>query len=182
MKFYHGSQNGNLKELNLQHYSGKIYLTDDEYVAFFYAGSSLRFGGYSKDGKVVFQEKCSNCFKMQFAGHGCFIYQCEVENFEVINHHFANHVYVSQEKAELKLIETVDDCYAKLLELAENGEIVLEFWEDYTKEQQKKITENFISTFGPHMQYEKNRFPEEYELLIRICPQLKVDENEKEQK
>ena len=32
MKFYHGTRNKDLKKLNLEHYSGKIYITDSYQV------------------------------------------------------------------------------------------------------------------------------------------------------
>ena len=70
MKLYHGSQNGNLKELTTnfktarENEEGKVFLTDSYACAFMYGACSSRFYGYDKENDVlVIQEKAPNGLK-----------------------------------------------------------------------------------------------------------------------
>ena len=185
MKLYHGSQNGNLKELKTnfktarENEEGKVFLTDSYACAFMYGACSSRFYSYDKENDVlVIQEKAPNGLKKMYSGHGCFIYSVDVKNAEKYeNHPIKNHVYIVKENVKLDNKERIEDCYQKLLELEKEKALKIVRWEDLSEEEQKRCKNNFINNFKPYMKIEKQKFPEEYKLLVSLYKELEVEDD-----
>ena len=185
MRLYHGTQNGNLTELRADFKSGRkddpgvIFLTDSYACAFLYASSVLRCFAVKKDGTLCFVEKAPNAFEKMYKGHGCLIFKMEIENPKKVEHP-TGHVYSCDQDVVLdnENCDIIADCYEKLLELEREGKVKLVRWNDYTKEEQEKVKNNFINRFKPYMEDEKKRFPEEYKLLVSFYKELEVIEKE----
>lgn len=178
MKFYHGSRNPNLKELNLEHYSGKIYLTDKYELAFMYAASPLRFWNFDREiDMVTFREIAKNGFKTQFQGKKAYIYTCEIEEFEKDEKNISGHNYKVYKPVKLQgSPEIIDDCYEKLISLEKQGRVCLERWEDKTDDEQKEAQRKIIEAFSPFMEKDRIEHPEEYKLIITLLPELEIKE------
>ncbi len=177
MKFYHGTKNKDLKELNLEHYSGKIYITDSYYMAFLYASSPARFWDYNKEqDKVVFREVCHDHFKKQFQGKECYIFSCNVEEYEKAESNRSGHAFITNKPVILNQPpEYIPDAYTKLMQMAERGEVLLERWEDMTPEVQQSRVNSVLKVYTPEiMRNEKEKFPEVYEIFIKLLPKLKL--------
>ena len=88
------------------------------------------------------------------------------------------HVYVYDKDIELdpNKREWIEDCYQKLLELEKQGVIGLLRWDDMTKEEQDRRKEHNIQGYKPYMKIEKEKFPEEYKLLVSFYPELAVED------
>lgn len=176
MQFYHGTRNKDLKELNLDHYSGKIYITDDHSLAFMYASSPLRFWNYDKkQNKVIFREIGKNHFKILYQGKKCYIFTCNVDEFTKDNGR-SGHTFTTNKPVQLdQPPEEIHDAYSKLMEMAEKGEVLLERWEDMSPEIQEERRKKLFNVYTPaRMKEEKEKFPEAYEFLIKLFPELKI--------
>lgn len=184
MQLYHGSRNGDLNELtvdfktNRKNEEGKVFLTDSYACAVMYGSCSLRFYCYIEEKDVlVIQEKAPNGLRKMYSGHGCYIYSVDVENAEKYqNHPIKNHIYTVNENVKLENKEIVEDCYQKLLELEKEKALKIVRWEDLNEEEQKRCKSNFINKFKPHMKLEKQKFPEEYKLLVSLYRELEVED------
>lgn len=186
MILYHGTQDKNLKKLTVKHNTGRendtenIYLTDSYACAFMYAASTLRAFQFDKQTDTLcVMEKAPNAFEKMYKGHGCLIFKMEIENPKKVEHP-TGHVYSCDQDVVLDNVncDIIADCYEKLLELEREGKVKLVRWNDYTKEEQEKVKNNFINRFKPYMEDEKKRFPEEYKLLVSFYKELEVIEKE----
>lgn len=186
MILYHGTQNGELKELRLDFNSGrkddtaKIYLTDSYEAAFLYAACTVRCYRFDKDNDVLcFLEYAPDGFKKMYKGHGCYIFKIEIDNPEKVeNHPIAGHVYSHDKNIKLdkKNREHIPDCYEKLLQLEKDGKIKLFRWEDRSEENKRMVKENFIKRYLPTMRESKEKYPQDYKVLTAFYPELAVDE------
>lgn len=175
MKFYHGTRNGDLKELNLEHYSGKIYLTDSYGMALLYAASPFRLWRYDKEkDKVVFRELRHDTFKILYKGKKCYIFECECDDYVKDESNQSNHTYISTKPIKLGKREVIEDAYQKMLELEKKGEIILERWEDYSPEIQRQYRERFFSVYTEEVMRKEKNFPESYQAIISLFPELEV--------
>lgn len=182
MKFYHGTQNGELKKLLASRKStrekdeGNVYLTDDYGCAFMYAACSIR-SFFVSNGKLCLREVAPDAFKKMYSGHGCYIFTIEVDGARKVKH-ITDHVYVYDKDIELdpNKREWVEDCYQKMLELEKQGVIGVLRWDDMTKEEQDRRKEHNIQGYKPYMKIEKEKFPEEYKLLVSFYPELAVED------
>ena len=176
MKFFHGSRDENLTELVTTHSRGKVYLTDSYAFAFLYGACSLRLWGWDEEhDRPIFREVGKDCFKIQFQNAKCYIYECQTDEAEKQTNHSSGHVFVLHKNIKVRKIEVIEDAYQKLLQLEKEGKVTCQHWEDYSKEQQKEVAEEFYEQFAPIIEDEKKMFPEEYELMVKICPRLKVE-------
>ncbi len=75
---------------------------------------------------------------------------------------------------ELKLEEHILDAYEKIMQLYHEGRIELQLWENYTPEQRQETINGILKTFAPVMQDFYEKYPEEYELLTTVRPELKL--------
>ena len=188
MILYHGTQNGELKELRTDFKSGrvndtaKIYLTDSYEAAFLYAACTIRAYSFDKNNDVLcFYENAPDGFKKMYKGHGCYIFKIEIDNPEPVdNHPLGNHVFSCDKniKLEKNNCEYIPDCYEKLLQLEKDGKIKLYRWEDKSEDEKRKVKENFIKRFLPGMKESKEKYSEDYKVLTSFYPELAVDEAE----
>lgn len=183
MKFYHGTQNKDLKKLVINHnksenLQGEIYLTSSYAMSLMYAGCPVRLFRWDKEkNKLIIRECCKDGLKIMYKGVKCYIFTCSAPKAKKVEKHHSGHVYVSSEEVILdENPEVITDVYEKLLELEKNDEIILDRWESKTKDEQKKEYEGAIKTFKPAIEIEKREFPFEYELLIKMFPELKIKE------
>ena len=72
---------------------------------------------------------------------------------------------------------SLEDVYEKILELEMLGKVKLIRWEDLSIDEQITRKERSINHWNPHMEKEKEDFPEEYKLLIDIFPELKLKDD-----
>lgn len=177
MKFYHGSNNPNLKELTTEHYMGKLYLTDSYPMAIMYGGCPLRNWSYNKEKDLlILNEVNENAFEIMYKGKSFYVYTCEVDDALKDETNISNHTYIVKHNVKLnKEKEVILDAYEKILELEKEGKIKLNRWEDYSEEKKMTIKNNTINHWKPHMQNEFEHFPYEYELLIEMFPELKIE-------
>ncbi len=186
MILFHGTQNGELKELRTNFKSGrkgdtaKIYLTDSYEVAFLYAASTLRSYSYDKDNDILwFREVAPDSFKKMYKGHGCYIFKIEINNPEPVDKHpIDKHIYSYDKNIKLKDKECISDCYEKLLQLEKDGKIKLYRWEDRSEEDKEKDKEKFIKQFLPYMKEYKEKYPQDYEILTSFYSELAVDDKD----
>ena len=180
MKFYHGTRDGNLKELTLNHWSGKIFLTTDYGTAFLYGASPMRCYGFNKKtGKVIICERAKDGFKTMYSGKKCYIFSCEADDIEKIDQLPMNSIYVSNKPVTLGEREEISDCYEKLLELGRQGAIELDLWDNHSPEEQARIKEQFFKDMQPQMADNKKRFREVYDVCVSLYPELAIqDEGE----
>ena len=70
------------------------------------------------------------------------------------------------------------------MQMAERGEVLLERWEDMTPEVQQSRVNSVLKVYTPEiMRNEKEKFPEVYEIFIKLLPKLKLkDEKQNEYK
>ena len=176
MIFYHGTQNKDLKELTLEHSSGKIYLTDSFEFAFMYAACPLRFWGYDKaNDKLILREVVKDCFKKQFSGVKCYVFSCEIDDFEKVNSR-SNHTFLSHKIVKLNPdCEVIEDAYEKLMELFHAGRIELRFWKDYSKDEKTKVFGQFVDGFRPHLKESRENFPKEFAMLVKLNPNFEKE-------
>lgn len=176
MKFYHGTNNPNLKELTIDHYMGKLYVTDSYKMALMYAACPLRNWNYNKEKDLlILNEVNENAFNIMYKGKVCYIYTCEVEDAIKDETNISNHTYIVKHNVTLnKEKEVILDAYERILELEKTGQIKLNRWENYSDEAKKINKERTINHWKPYMQNELENFPYEYELLIKIFPELEI--------
>ena len=77
---------------------------------------------------------------------------------------------------KLKEKEFVPDAYEKIMELYNKGELILWFWDEYTDEERERCVNGLHKTFTKEVMLdEKTRFPNEYDLLVKMRPEMKID-------
>lgn len=174
MQFYHGSREKNLKFLSMQKANhNKIYLTDNYFLALLYAASSIRNWRMQND-KVVFRETAENGFKILYKNQPCFIYKTEDIYDAEKTEHSSNSVYTVEHDVKLTKCEFIPDVYQKILQEAKAKNIIIERYADYNEQEKESIKKNILQTFTPEiMKAEKERFHDEYKLLLKLYPYLK---------
>ncbi len=177
MKYYHGSRNGNLHELSLaKSNDGYVYLTPDYGAAVLYGACPLRFWNYNlKENKLIIREIAKDGFKTMYKGVPFYIYSTgDIGEFEECNSRGRKAVRMKHD-VKLKEKEFVPDAYEKIMELYKKGEIILWFWDKYTDEEKQICVDSLHKTFNEDvMRDEKARFPEEYQLFIKMRPEMEV--------
>lgn len=181
MRYYHGSRNGNLKELTTSHYGGKLYVTDSYPMAIMYAGCSLRNWNYDKENDVlILYEVTDNAFKKMYKGKKCYIYTCDIEDAVKDERNISNHTFTVSHNVELnEEKEVIEDVFEKILSLEKDGKIKLFYFNDFSKEDQEKRKQRTISIWEPHMQNEYDNYREEYNLLVDLFPELDLNFKDK---
>ena len=184
MILYHGTQNGQLKELITNYKSNRdgdnvpIYLTDSYECAFMYGASTFRSYSLNKDKDIlVLNEKAPEGFKKLYQGHGCYIFKINIEiPRQVENHPLGSHVFSYDKNITLNKddCEYIEDCYEKLLQLEKDGKIILNRWENYTEEEKKQVKGKFLKLVKPILQESKEKFPEDYKIFISFYPELET--------
>jgi len=177
MKFYHGSRNKDLKELTTDHYGGKVYITDSYAMALFYAGCPIRYWDFDKINDVLLiNEPNLNAFDIMYKNVECYIYTCEVEDAIKDEGNRSNHTYTVNHNVKLdENKEVIKDAFAKLLELEKLGKLKLRYFKDLPVEMQKEYKEEQLNFWKTHPIDEKE-YPESYNMLIKIFPELKAEE------
>ncbi|MBR6778765.1 MAG: hypothetical protein IKM43_01245 [Clostridia bacterium] len=177
MKYYHGSQNGNLTKLSLdKSVDGYVYLTPDYNFAVLYAGSLLRFWKYDfEQQKLIIREVVKDGLKKMYKNKPCYIYSTEElgehEEMDVMGRKTVR----MQHDVELTDKQYIPDAYEKIIELYNQGKIIIWFWEDYSEEQKIKVKQNVIDKFKPHMEEFKEKFKPNYDLVVELFPELEID-------
>ncbi len=176
MKYYHGSRVKDLKMLSLDKSNdGYVWLAESYEFAVLYGANAVRFWKVNENnGKLIIREVAENCLEKMYKGKECYIYSAEdVGEFEQANHLGRKSIKLKHD-VNLKLEEHIVDAYDKIMRLYREGRIEIWFWKDYSEDRKRKETDSLIKTFGPVMQDEHDRFPEEYDLLTDLCPELKL--------
>ena len=178
MKFYHGSPNGNLKKLTMDKANhGAIFLAEDYCFAVMYAGCPLRFWGTKEDGKLVIWEKAENCLEILYKNKPCYVYSVDESNlkdYQKSEYKRRKTIEVTHD-VELDECEFIPDALEKILQLEREGRLYIKRWNDLTEDQKTKEKDRFIKQFAPAMQLEHDKFPEEYDLIIKMFPELKLE-------
>ena len=178
MKYYHGSQNGNLTELTVEKSNdGYVYLTPDYSAAVLYGACSLRFWDFDvKANKLIIKEIAKDSFKTMYKGVPFYIYSTDdIGEFEESDVR-GRKAFRMKHDVKLKEKEFVPDAYEKIMELYNKGELILHFWDDYTEEEKQQKIESLHRVFTKEVMLdEKTRFRDEYELFIKIRPEMKID-------
>lgn len=178
MKYYHGSRSNNLKVLSIEKSNdGYVWLTEQYEFALLYAANSLRFWDYDfKTNRLIIREISENSFEKMYKGVECFIYYAEdVQDSEQVNHMGRPSIRCTHD-VNLSLYEHIPDAYDKIMELYKKGIIELKFWENYTLQEKEYEINKIINSFYPIMRIEKEKAPAEYNLLVELRPELKIEE------
>ena len=177
MKYYHGSRVKGLKKLSLEKSNdGYVWLAEQYEFALMYGANSLRFWDYNnKTQKLIIREIAPNCFEKLYKGRECYIYSAkDVGEFEQSNHLGRRSIRCKHD-VELQLEEYIPDAYEKIMKLYRDGVIELKFWKDYSPEEQSNEIKNLVTKFTPIMQIEFDKFRDEYNLLVDLRPELKLE-------
>ena len=178
MKYYHGSKNGNLTELMVEKSNdGYVYLTPNYGAAVLYGACPVRFWNWHQTkNKLIIREVAKDGFKTMYKGVSFYIYSTDdIGEHEISNVNGRPAVKMKHD-VKLKEKEFVPDAYEKIMELYQKGEIILWFWDKYTEEEKQKCVDGLHKTFNENvMRDEKARFPEEYELLTKLRPEMAID-------
>ena len=119
MKFYHGTDNPDLKILTTDFANeGYVFLTKSYPFAVLYGGSSVRFWAFNKEtGKLVIREVCEDGLKKMYKGKTFYIYTTEdIEQVEEYEYCGAKN-YKTKQNVKLESKETVVDAYDKIINL-----------------------------------------------------------------
>ena len=171
MKYYHGSKNGELKQLTLEKSNdGYIYLTSNYAAAVFYGGAPIRFWSWNKQKQIfIVREMCRGGLKKLYKGVSCWLYLTEnVGEFE--NDYYMGCPSIKMKHSvDLPEKEFVPDVYKKFLELEKQGQLEIFWWKQHTKQQKEKAVENvkfLISKTDPQ------KYPDDWKALQSIYPKL----------
>ena len=183
MVYYHGSPNGDIKELTTeQSNDGYVWLAEDYSFALLYAGSPIRFWAVDKEtGKLIIREVKPGSLELMYKNKLCYIYSISnVGDFEQYNFKGRKSIRLNH-NVKIENKEVIPDAYDKIMELYKENKLIIRWWNSLTEEEQQVERNNVIKTFKPVMQDEFNRFPEEYKLLTELFEELKLEnlENEK---
>ena len=183
MKFYHGSPNGNLKKLTMEKANhGAIFLAEDYCFAVFYAGCPLRFWETTEDGKLIIRELAENGLEILYKNKSCYVYsvdESKLNDYKRTEYLRRKTIEVTHD-VELNESEFIPDALEKILQLEKENKIVIKRWKDLTDEQKTKEREKIVKKFTPAMQIEYDKFPEEYVLITKMFPELKLENLNKE--
>lgn len=177
MKYYHGSPNGNLTKLTTaKSNDGYVWLAEQYAFAVLYGGCPVRFWRVNKtNGKLVIREIAKDGLLKMYKGKACYIYSAEnVGEFEQYDHIGRKSIRLNHD-VDIKLDEIIPDVYEKIIELYNNSEIEIDFWDNFTEEQKRIEQEKIIRKFAPNMKVEHEKFPEEYEIITNLIPELKLE-------
>lgn len=180
MKFYHGSDNPNIKELSMNYANhGAVYLTKRYEIALFYAACSVRFWNYDKENdKLIIREVCKDSLKKMYQGKQCYIYTTEdIADFEEYKHMGCKN-YRTYQNVKLESKETIVDAYEKIMELYNKGELKLCLWEDYNEEQKQKQKERIKSTICSDMVLNYTKYRKDYDILVKLFPEFALTKEE----
>jgi len=177
MKFYHGSPNGNLKKLTMDKANhGAIFLAEDYCFAVMYGGCSLRFWNTTEDGKLIIREVVENGLEILYKNKPCYVYsvdESKLKDYKRTEYNRRKTIEVTHD-VELDEVEYIPDVLEKIIQLEKEGRIVIWHWENYTEEEKQRERNN-VMKFKSGMQLEHDKFPEEYELLTKMYPELKLE-------
>jgi len=180
MKFYHGSDNGNLIKLTVEKSNdGYIYLTPMYPFAVLYAGNSTRFWTFDKEKqKLVIREVCKDSLKKMYKGRKCYIYSTdEISDYEE-SEYLGRKTFRTKKDVVLKEKEVINDAYDKIMEMYEKGEIILQFWDKLTEEQKQKERDGVVKKFSPHMKEFYLKYRKDYDELTNLFPEMSLSKDE----
>lgn len=174
MLYYHGSSNGKLKKLSLKKSNdGYVYLTPSYEAALMYGACTLRFWDWDRDeNKLIIREVSPNSLETMYKGKTTYIYSTEeIGEHEDVNSHGRPAVKMKHDVV-LKDCEVVNDSYEKMIQLYQEGKLIIRFWSNYSEEQKQHVIEGVKNSLSKTLDIEREKFPEEYALLQKVCPYL----------
>lgn len=174
MKYYHGSDNPNLKILTTEFANhGAVFLTKRYSSALLYAASSVRFWNYDKESdRIIFRELSENGLEKMYKGKQCYIYTTEdVEDVEEYIHCGCEN-YKTNNNVKLESKEVVDDAYDKIMELYNKGELMISFWKDLTAEQKEYEYNKVKNTIAADMVLNYTKYRKDYDVLVKLFPEF----------
>ena len=126
MQYFHGSQNGNIKELVTTHSrDGYVYATSNRLVAITYAAKAFPNLFSSINGKECFWELKPNLFELMTKNKNAYIYLLQDKDFQPIPQSDRcghQNCYRVHENVKVIKKEFIKDVYKELLKYAEKGE------------------------------------------------------------
>ena len=175
MKYYHGSSNPYLEELTTDHYGGHLYVTDSYEMALLYAACPLRSWSFDEVNNILYIiEMGEKAFEKMYKGKRCYIYTCDIEDVNKDNNNISLHTYTVNHNVKLnRNKEIIEDAYLEFMELEKENKIKMIRWSSFSKEEQKNRKRKTIERWTPYMEEQKKNFPEVYEVLVNIIPELK---------
>lgn len=147
MKLYHGSDNGNIKQLTPRlsnHGKPYVYTIVHRALAVMYAHNPFpRPNGFYtyrvlKDGRVFYDEYFENQLEVMYKGVSGYVYTIDVEEEKLKQLDNMPWVYVSETSIDVKHPEFVPDLYEELLRLEKTGEIIINRHKDASEEDKQK--------------------------------------------
>lgn len=165
MSFFHGSKNGDIKELTTSHSKdGLVYVTSDRLVALCYASRSFPNLFSTKNGKETFIEIKPDLFKLMTKGKKVYIYTLENRDFVPVKQSTKcghQNCFYSTENVKVIKKEEIPNAYEEFLKYQKNGEFNLIKYEDIDEKSKKLITEeleNIVEAMSNEEKNDKNQF------------------------
>lgn len=178
--YYHGSRNGEIKELTLEKsHDGYVWLAEDYCFAVLYAGNSVRFWGINRNnGKLRIRELCENGLEKMYKGVKCYIYCVEDENvgeFERYDYKGRKSIRVQHDvKIDKRIV--IDDAYDEIMRLYNEGRLELLLWNERDEKEREEDRQRTLAQLCKDMKENHEKYPEDYATLIKIFPETELKE------
>lgn len=148
MKFYHGSKDSNIKQLNANHTKdGFVYATSSRLVALTYAGRCFPNLFSSMNGKEYFWELKPKLFEKMTKGKSAYIYTLEEKEFKPISQNLRcghQHCYRVSQDVNVVGREFIPDVYDELMKYESTGEFVLMRYENIDETKRKMMIAEIV--------------------------------------
>ena len=156
MKLYHGSDNGDIKELKpilSNHNKPYVYLITNKALAVMYAYNALPRPngfftyGFNKDGTPYYDEYFEGQLEKLYKGKSGYLYEFESEKLNVVTLPQIKGAYVSEEVVKTNTPIFIEDIYEEMLKLEKEGLITINRYNEASESRKllyKKIIQNEI--------------------------------------
>lgn len=179
MPYYHASPIGNLQVLNPAQtkYFGKpaqVYMTTLRPMALFYLIKNFEYTyGYTKEGKIYYEEYYPDALKNLYQGKGGFLYTCEEGEYQ---HTQIPNECVSKYAVRILDCKPIKDAYEEILKEEKAGNLFIRNFHDLTEKDLTRIKKFAIETIiekelwktdSPFSEYMKEHYPDSFEEVIK---------------
>ena len=147
MQLYHGSSNGDIKQLKPQvsnHEKEYVYFITHEVLAILYAYNPIeRPGGFytykfDKNGQVYYDEFFPDQLKKIYQGKSGYVYSINNDDYNLQHLEKMPWVYLSEKPIKVDKPKFIKDIYEEILLLEKQGKIIVNRYEAMSEELKQK--------------------------------------------
>ena len=180
--YYHGSRNGDIKELTLDKSNdGYVWLIENYAFAVVYGGCSVRFWAANKqNNKPIVREVCEDSLEKMYKGVKCYVYCVDDEDvgeYEQYDYKGRKSIRLKH-NVKVKNRIVIEDAYEEIMRLYKAGELEIRFWENRDETERMKDQKNVIDLLCKDMRMNYEKYPEDYAVLVKLFPETKLKELE----